>query len=343
VPKQDRRRLQITEPVAGSAQQALLASVIVPVFNGAGTLDACVSALGRQSVSAASYEVIVVNDGSTDHSAEVARRHGVAVLDQDRAGAAAARNRGAQVAQGGLLLFTDADCEPMPDWIEEMVAPFADPEVAGVKGRYRTRQCSLVARFAQAEYEEKYDRLARTDGIDFVDTHAAAYRRAIFLQHGGFDPEFKLDEDQEFSFRLAEAGCKLVFAPAAVVYHKHPDTVRSYAFRKMQLARWKVRVHLRHPGKAIRDSYTPWTQKVQLVLLPLTAGAAFGATLGPISWSWVSILAVIGLLSSLPLLVKASRQGWQVAALTPALVLIRALSQCLGLAWGMAGQSWLRP
>jgi GT2 family glycosyltransferase len=149
----------------------------------------------------------------------------VTVIHQEHAGAAAARNRGARQARGQVFLFTDADCEPAHDWIEQMLAPLADPEVMGVKGLYRTRQRSAVARFAQAEYEEKYDRQKRVEQIDFVDTYAAAYRRGVFGAHGGFDPEFLLDEDQEFSFRLARAGCKLVFNPAAVVYHQHPGTV----------------------------------------------------------------------------------------------------------------------
>jgi GT2 family glycosyltransferase len=219
-----------------------------------------------------------------------------------------------------------------------MLSPFADPDVAGVKGAYLTHQRSLVARFAQAEYEEKYDRLARGSQIDFIDTHAAAYRREVFVAHGGFDPEFMLDEDQEFSFRLARAGHKLVFAPEAVVYHLHAATIWSYAWRKMRLGRWKVRVHARHPAKAIRDSYTPWTQKAQIVLALLTAGMAITATLGWVPRTMVALPAVMGLVSAVPLTIRAANQGWQVAMATPLLILMRALALALGLAWGVASQ-----
>ncbi len=314
------------------------ASVIVPVFNGADTLGDCLQALAHQTVGAERYEIIVVDDGSTDGSAEVAARYGVTVIRQEHTGAAAARNRGAQWARGQILLFTDADCRPEQDWIEQMLAPFAEPDVVGVKGAYRTQQRSPVARFTQAEYEEKYGRLARQKRIDFVDTYAAAYRRDLFLAHGGFDPAFLLDEDQEFSFRLARAGCKLVFAPAAVVYHRHPATVWSYARRKVKLGRWKVQVHARHPAQALRDSYTPWMQKAQLVLLPLAGTAVLGAALGLLPWAMPALLAGLGLATTLPLLLRATRQGWPVAAATPPLALVRALALTIGLMWGLLEQ-----
>jgi glycosyltransferase involved in cell wall biosynthesis len=315
--------------------------VIVPVYNGAKSLDACLTALSSQQkpmVGADGYEVIVVDDGSVDGSAEIAAQHGVTVIRQDHAGVAVARNRGARQARGQLLLFTDADCEPLPDWVEQMVAPFADPDVVGVKGVYRTRQRALVARFAQAEYEEKYARLGQRRQIDFIDTYSAAYRRNVFMAEGGFNPDFLRNQDQEFSFRLAKAGHKLVFAPQAVVLHQHPTTLWRYAMRKARIGRWKVRVHTLHPSKALRDSYTPWTQKTQILLLPLAGMAAAAAIFGLIPWAFVAIPALVGFISCVPLMVNATRHGWQVVLIAPLLALVRALALGLGVTWGLLGQ-----
>jgi cellulose synthase/poly-beta-1,6-N-acetylglucosamine synthase-like glycosyltransferase len=216
-----------------------------------------------------------------------------------------------------------------------MVVPFANPEVMGVKGVYRTRQRSLVARFAQAEYEEKYARLARMQWIDFVDTYAAAYRKAPFQAHGGFDARFLLDEDQEFSFRLAEAGHKLKFTPQAVVYHQHQATAWGYARRKAQLARWKVQVSVLHPGKAIRDSYTPWTQKAQIAFLFLALLGTLLAALGMLPWIGAALCVLLGLIFALPLVVRAQEQGWSVAILAPAMIVLRTLASAIGLCWGI--------
>ena len=65
-------------------------------------------------------------------------------------GPAAARNHGAQQARGEILAFTDADCAPAPDWLHAISQPFADPEIIGVKGTYRTHQTGLVPRFPTA-------------------------------------------------------------------------------------------------------------------------------------------------------------------------------------------------
>jgi glycosyltransferase involved in cell wall biosynthesis len=320
------------------ASDRIRASVIVPVYNGARTLGACLRALDAQTVQKDSYEIIVVDDGSTDGSAAVATQHGVTIIRQENAGPAAARNEGVRRAGGQILLFTDADCEPRADWIEQMLSPFEDPTVTGAKGIYDTRQRAVVARFTQAEYEEKYDRLARLPQIDFVDTYAAAYRRDVFMAHGGFDEGFRLDEDQEFSFRLAQAGCKLVFVPQALVYHQHPDTLWKYARRKAGLGYWKVQVHGRHPAKAIRDSYTPETQKVQLILLPLGGVLVAAALLGLAPWLLAALAAGVGLLSTVPLMRKAARLGWAVVLATPALALVRALALDIGVLWGLLGQ-----
>ncbi len=149
----------------------------------------------------------------------------------------------------------------MPGWIAALAAPFADERVAGAKGAYLTRQRGAVPRFTQLEYEDRYDRMAGAETIDFVDTYSAAYRRDVFLANGGFDPAFPIDEDQEFSFRLAEKGYRLVFVPEAKVYHRHNPTLRAYIRRKFLIGYWKVLVARRHPGRAVKDSHTPQTLK----------------------------------------------------------------------------------
>ena len=162
------------------------------------------------------YEVIVVDDGSNDETAKIAQEYAVKVIQQANRGPAAARNAGVRIAKGTLLVFTDADCVPSPSWLKDLTHPFQNPEIVGVKGVYRTHQNALVARFVQLEYEYKYARMRHQTVIDFIDTYCAAYRKEVFIHNGGFDESFLVPsvEDQEFSFRLARKGYRMVFEPS---------------------------------------------------------------------------------------------------------------------------------
>ena len=195
---------------------------------------------------------------------------GVGLLHQANAGPAAARNRGAAAARGTVLVFTDDDCIPMPDWLDTMLEPFEDPQVVGAKGVYRTRQKSLAARFVQIEYEDKYRVMAGFEYIDFVDTYSAAFRRDRFLEIGGYDTSFPLAcaEDVELSYRMSARGWKMKFAPEAIVYHTHPDTLWRYLKKKYKFAFWRVLAVRRNPSKAMKDSHTPQLMKLQLLFAP---------------------------------------------------------------------------
>ncbi len=312
-------------------------SVVVPAYNAEETLEDCLAALEAQTVDGQRYEVIVVDDGSEDATAEIARSHDVRLIRQENAGPAAARNRGARAAEGELLLFTDADCAPAPDWIARMREPFEDAEVVGAKGVYRTRQRSLVARFVQLEYERKYARMARQASIDFVDTYSAAYRRDVFLANGGFEAAFATSsvEDQELSFRLARKGYRMVFVPEAAVYHVHDVTPLAYARRKATIGIWKALLLRWHPERAVRDSHTPQVLKLQLAL---AAAACLCLAVVPLwrpaGWAALGALALLyG--SALPFLVEIVRKDPAVALAAPLLLLLRALALGGGLAVGL--------
>lgn len=310
-------------------------SVIVPAYNSAATIGACLQALASQSLPGRSYEVIVVDDGSSDMTREIAIRFDVRFIEQPHKGPAAARNRGVMEAHGEIVLFTDADCQPTENWISEMVAPFELLEVVGVKGAYRTRQTGVIPRFVQCEYEERYERMARRRQIDFIDTYSAGYRREVFLREKGFDVRYPTAsvEDQEFSFRLAKRGYRMVFNPHAVVYHQHPKTVAAYFGRKYNIGYWKLMVLESHPRKAVRDSHTPQSLKVQmgvvLLLMPLVALALL---------SGVTFPALVGvflfLVSVLPFSVKALLKDPLVGVVSPPLLLVRSVALILGVMKG---------
>jgi glycosyltransferase involved in cell wall biosynthesis len=312
-------------------------SIIIPTFNGASRIGNCLDALLKQT-GGREAEILVVNDGSTDNTAQVVDQYsGVRLITQSNAGPAAARNRGVLDARGTIVLFTDDDCVPIPDWLGAMLEPFNDPELVGAKGVYRTRQKSLVARFVQAEYEDRYRLMRRLPTIDFIDTYSAAFRRDRFLEMTGYDTSFPVAcaEDIELSYRISARGGKMKFIPTAIVYHTHPDTLSHYLKKKYKFAFWRVLAVCKNPSKAVKDSHTPQLMKLQLFFAPaLLLAVVFDLAVRPAMPASIVVAAVF-LVSTLPFVVRAIAKNFVVGMVSPALLALRSCAQLLGVTAGV--------
>jgi glycosyltransferase involved in cell wall biosynthesis len=329
----------------GDDRPPLLCSVIIPVYNGAATIAACLDGLAQQTTPPSQFEVIVVDDGSRDQSVrkiiDWQATHPllqVRLLQQPNGGPASARNAGVVVAQAPILLFTDADCRPGPAWIATMVGALRQPGVSGVKGVYRSQQREWVAQFVQAEYEDRYDRMRRQAQIDFIDTYSAAYWRTLFVEHGGFDPRLIACEDQEFSFRLVAHGHRLVFTPAAWVEHRHVTSVWAYARRKYAFGFWKARLTQWHPDRLVQDSHTPQTLKAQMGLALASVALAL-VSLGPkplhrTAQSGLRISALLFVLSALGFLRKLAARSLALALVGLWMLPVRAFALSAGFLHG---------
>ena len=202
---------------------AYRASVIVPVYNDAERLARCLGALEAQTYPRSAFEIIVVDNGSTDDLAQVVRRFpDVRLLSEPIPGSYAARNRGLAAASGAVIAFTDSDCVPDPDWL-----------MNGITALLGDRECGLVAggihvTFASPEHptlSELYDSIFDFDQERFVArsgfgctanvlTHARVLR-----QVGLFDGAMRSVGDRDLGNRIAAAGYRLVFAEPAVISH----------------------------------------------------------------------------------------------------------------------------
>lgn len=331
----------------------LAATVIIPARDAAHTIGQAVRAIrGQTCPDGRGVEVVVVDDGSLDGTAEVARAAGARVLPAGGDGPARARNLGLAEAATPLVIFTDADCAARPGFVAALLAPFDDPAVGGAKGAYETEQRGLVPRFVQQEYEERYARMARRPSIDFIDTYAAAYRRDLLLAVGGFDERYRRPstEDQELSFRVAATGARLVFVPGARVSHLHAATLGAYALKKAKIGHFKVATLRRHPGKAVDDAHTPASLKLQVALAPLvllTPAAWLVARLLlptlPAEAALVAALVAVApaaafALTTLPLWLRCLARDWPAGLAAPGLIAVRALALGVGLATGLLAE-----
>ena len=313
-----------------------VASVVVPAFNSAGSIVACVTALRNQSLAPELIEIIVVDDESQDETVGLARATGATVLTPGKVGKSGARNAGARAASGRYLLFTDADCRPEPDWVALMIQPLQqDEQIAGVKGAYRSHQTSPIARFTQLDVELRYEQMRDLETINMVDTYAAAFRRELFLALGGFDETLFEAEDADFSFRLAAAGHPLVFAPDAYVWHQHETSWRHYCQRKFLLAAGRAQVVKRYPDRLISDSRTPQTLKLQMLSAAGLVALMPAALLWPPARLLLLGAAALFMASCLPFLMHLVRQEPALLLYSLPLLFLRGLSLMAGYLYGI--------
>ncbi len=340
----DSNQTQQTTP-AGETN-SLSASILIPTYNGAKRIGNCLDALLPQIAAnqarGREVEIVVIDDGSKDETVQVVSRYaGVRLISQANAGPASARNRGAREARGRILLFTDDDCVPMPDWLDAMLACFDSPTVVGAKGIYRTHQKSLAARFVQIEYEDKYRLMAGAPSIDFIDTYSAGFIRDRFQEMDGYDMSFPVAcaEDIELSYRMSARGWKMIFISEAIVYHTHPATFSSYLKKKYKFAFWRMLAVKKNPGKGVKDSHTPQVMKLQLLFAPaLVAAIVFDLILRPrISASAIVVGAFF--LSTVPFALRALKKDPAVGILSPLLLAARSCAQFLGVAAGTLNAS----
>ena len=212
----------------------LCVSVVVPAYNSAATLGDCLRALTSQSLPREQFEVIVVDDGSTDDTAAIAHRYGVRVIGQINAGAASARNAGWRAAVGCWIAFTDADCVPARGWLRALLAAVrAETGVAmplGAAGAtIGLASTTPAARFVDVTGGLDAQRHLTHPRFPFAPSANMMYRRDALAAVNGFDERYRTYEACDLHGRLirADAG-RFTFEPAAVVLHRHRASWKAY-------------------------------------------------------------------------------------------------------------------
>jgi GT2 family glycosyltransferase len=196
--------------------------VVVPVYNGEGTIAECLDSLLALEYPEERVELLVVDNGSRDGTAGVLRPYGDRIkrLEESTRGPAAARNAGLRAAEGDVVAFTDADCRVERDWLRAIVAPLEDARVGIVGGTIRALPpANDVEQFGEVIHDH-HKAIEVWTPPEAISMNWAS-RRAVLRKLGGFDERFRRCEDVDLSYRVVQAGYTLAFAPAAVVYHRN--------------------------------------------------------------------------------------------------------------------------
>ncbi|HEY4284222.1 MAG TPA: glycosyltransferase, partial [Chthoniobacterales bacterium] len=226
-------RDKFTQEQTGLIRPALretpFVSVIVCSYNGGKTLAACLESLGK--INYPRYEIILVDDGSTDDTAKIAERFpNVRYIHQTNHGLSFARNTGAWAAKGEVLAYTDSDCMVDTDWLYYLIGALLSDNFAGVGGPNVSppAQNWIQACVAGAPGGPSHVLLTDTIAEHIPGCNMAFYRWA-FENVGGFDVEYrKAGDDVDFCWRLQQSGCVIGFSATAIVWHHRRFTLRAF-------------------------------------------------------------------------------------------------------------------
>jgi len=204
-------------------------SVIVPVLNGERTLRPCLVSLLATEYPSDRREIIVVDNGSTDRTAEIIRSVPVRYVHEARRGASCARNRGIAESTGEILAFTDADCVASNGWLRELVGAFSTPVVGGAAGEILAFPPKTPAERYMAMSHGNWQQRALRGGWPFAATANVAYRRSTLDRIGSFDPRLVSGEDKDLGWRFfRHGGMELRYCPRAIVFHRHHTTAAAF-------------------------------------------------------------------------------------------------------------------
>src|SRR6266550_2742659 len=237
-------------------------SVVLCTYNGARTLRDCLDALARLAYP--DYEVIVVDDGSTDATAAIASSYECALIRTPNAGLANARNTGLAVATGDIVAYIDDDAYPDPHWLTYLAATFMSSSHVGVGGpNIAPPDDGPIAQCVARSPGGPMHVLLSDREAEHIPGCNMAFRRSALDAIGGFDPQFRTaGDDVDVCWRLQERGGTLGFSPAAVVWHHRRNSVRTYWKQQIGYGRAEALLERKWPEKYNGPGHVRWAGRI---------------------------------------------------------------------------------
>ena len=319
-------------------------SFVVPVHNGAACVGETIASILAQS-DGNPIEIIVVEDGSRDHSAAVlesmAAVYPLTVIAGPCRGAAAAVNAGVRMATYPIICQVDQDVVLEPGWLATLVAGLDDPAVAAAQGRYIVdRHASFFARITGLDLEQRYAHLEKHP--DHVCTGNTAYRASALHAVGLLDDSMGYGYDNDLSYRLQAAGYRLAFCRTAQSRHKWRDGWTGYLAQQYGFGYGRLDVVARHPERWMGDTVSPAAMMAHplVMAMALSLLGAGGLLASSPAWSTRNVTAGLALLAVLAVeRAVAGVRAWRRFG-DPAAIAFPLVHLVRDAAWVAAGVVW---
>lgn len=251
-------------------------SIIMPFLNRQDQVMTCIHALLNQKVPPKlSYEIIAVDNGSTDGTAERIAGPRVRVVNCEVSGPAAARNAGLRAARAQIVAMCDSDCIPCETWLWNIIQPFSDPTILASGGRIEALHVRCGVAFFSEDFKVLNQEKFFTGGVlgfpPFLATANVAYRRDALFQIGCFDESLRIGEDSDVSWRLLEIGGRLAYCPDALVRHRHRETFGGLFRQAVDYGMGAAAVFAKHRDRLHRAVAVQWEDISFLAVAPFKA------------------------------------------------------------------------
>jgi GT2 family glycosyltransferase len=233
-------------------------SVVVCSFNGAATIRDTLE--GLQGLEYPNFEVIVVNDGSTDEVPDIATEYPVRLISTENRGLSNARNTGWEAATGEIVAYIDDDAYPDPHWLTYLGAAFMRPERVGIGGpNLAPPGDGLIAEAVANSPGGPVHVLLSDDEAEHIPGCNMAFRKEALVAVGGFDPRYRTaGDDVDLCWRLQEKGWTLGFSAAAMVWHHRRNSVHAYWRQQFGYGRAEALLEEKWPEKYNALGHTTW-------------------------------------------------------------------------------------
>ena len=222
-------------------------SIVIPVYNGSKTLGQCLNSVLKQTYG--SYEIIVVDNNSTDNTGELIRKFAeenarVVYVFEGKRGRGSARNAGINASRGTIIAMTDSDCVVGPDWLEKISRPIIDDNEKVVVGSEENIFLNYWTNNIQEANGLFVELHRKEDHINSIDTKNFAILSDIIKEHR-FDENIRNLEDFDLALRLKRI-LKIRFAPDIKVGHYHKSSMLSWAKLQTERGYWAYCIYRKH-------------------------------------------------------------------------------------------------